>query len=98
MPEVESDGEIALLCHRCGAELTPGEGNFYVVRIVAVADPAPPKISDEDLDRDLDVEIEEILREVAQMGPQELSDQVFRRLTVHLCTPCYRQWIENPTG
>jgi hypothetical protein len=25
-------------------------------------------------------------------------DQVYRRLVLYLCAPCYRVWIENPTG
>jgi hypothetical protein len=29
---------------------------------------------------------------------QEALDQVYRRLVIHLCGPCYRNWIENPTG
>jgi hypothetical protein len=40
-----SDGifehQSPLLCARCGVELTPGKGDFYVVRIEAVADPTP---------------------------------------------------------
>ena len=32
------------------------------------------------------------------LSEQELIDQVYRRLTIHLCEPCYRQWIENPAG
>jgi hypothetical protein len=31
------------------------------------------------------------------MSERELMDQVFRRLTIHLCGTCYRQWIEDPT-
>lgn len=98
MPGVESEESISLFCHRCGATLTPGEGNFYVVRILAVADPTPPCISEEDLAADIDAEIEQILEQAGQMDERELTDQVFRRLTIHLCGPCYRQWIEDPTG
>lgn len=36
-----------LLCARCGAELTPGTGDFYVVRIEALADPTPPHFSED---------------------------------------------------
>jgi len=25
-------------------------------------------------------------------------DQVYRRLVLYLCGPCYREWIEKPTG
>ena len=86
-----------LLCHRCGAELTPGRGDFYVVRIEAFADPTPPDISAEDLEgRDLDEEMAALLEEMRSMSERELMDGVYRKLTIHLCGPCYRQWIENP--
>jgi hypothetical protein len=29
---------------------------------------------------------------------QEAMDQVYRRVTVYLCGPCYRRWIENPVA
>ncbi|KPK82830.1 MAG: hypothetical protein AMJ81_09140 [Phycisphaerae bacterium SM23_33] len=95
---MERDERVCLLCHRCGAELTPGEGNFYIVRILAVADPTPPAISEADLQTDISAEIDRILNQVQDMSEQELTEQIFRRLTIHLCTPCYRQWIENPAG
>ena len=28
---------------------------------------------------------------------QELMDQVYRRLVMLLCRPCYESWIEDPT-
>ena len=30
-----------------------------------------------------------------QKQPQEAMDEVHRRLTIHLCRPCYRGWIES---
>jgi len=85
------------LCHRCGVALTPGEGNFYVVRIEAFADPTPP-----DLDRlpeeNPAEEMERLIEQCRNLSEQELLDQVRRQLTVHLCGPCFRQWIEDPTG
>ena len=90
--------DMPLLCHRCGAELTPGEGNFYVVNIEAVADPTPPNISPGDLYADMDAEIRKILEQVRNMPESELRDQVYRRLTIHLCGSCYADWIEDPAG
>jgi ribosomal protein L40E len=87
-----------LLCHRCGAELTPGEGNFHVVRIEAVADPSPPNITEEDLQADFSEAIERILDELRDVPEQELMDQVYRRMTIHLCSRCYATWIEDPAG
>ena len=91
--------EIVLLCHRCGAELTPGEGSFYVVRIEAFADPTPPNISEADLEKaDLDELMEQAIEQLRGMSEQEIMDQVYRRLTIHLCGRCYGDWIENPAG
>jgi hypothetical protein len=90
--------EIDLVCHRCGADLTPGEGNFYVVRIEAFADPTPPTITDADLTADIDEEIQRAIDELRGLSETEIMDQVYRKMTLHLCGRCYRQWIEDPTG
>jgi len=85
-----------LLCARCGAELTPGKGSFYVVRIEALADPTPPSFSEDDLQRDPRAEIERLIDAMRDLSEQELLNQVYRRLILYLCGPCYRQWIEEP--
>jgi hypothetical protein len=66
--------------------------------IEAVADPAPPVGSAELLASDLRRQIEELLAQLQGISEQEAMDQVYRRLTFYLCGPCYRGWIENPTG
>ena len=89
---------ISVLCHRCGAELTPGKGNFYVVCIEAFADPSPPIISAEDLARDRRLEMQRLIRRLMDKSEQELMDQVYRRLVIHLCGRYYPDWIERPAG
>jgi hypothetical protein len=79
-------------------ELMPGEGNFYVVRIEAIADPTPPMMTRDDFRKDIRQEINQVLSRMEQMTERELMDQVHRGLTLHLCGPCYNLWIENPTG
>jgi hypothetical protein len=85
-----------LLCARCGTELTPGKGNFYVVQIEALADPTPPSFSEDDLLHDPRAEIERLIEQMRESSERELLDQVYRRLILYLCGPCYRQWIEDP--
>lgn len=85
-----------LLCARCGVELRPGSGDFYVVRIEALADPTPPSFTEEDLLHDPRAEIERLIEQMRGVSEQELVDQVYRRLILYLCGPCYRQWIEDP--
>jgi len=98
MDEFDATDEMPLYCDRCAAPLEPGTGNFYVVRIEAFADPTPPSFSDDDLKRDPKQEIQRLLDQMRDLSPLEAMDQVYRRLTLTLCGPCYRQWIENPTG
>ncbi len=88
-----------LICHRCGRELVPGEGNFYVVKIVTYAESTAPSLSDADAmsQHEIARQIEQIIREMDSMTRQDLMDQVYRRMTIHLCGQCYRTWIENPT-
>jgi hypothetical protein len=89
--------EPPLFCDRCCVELHLGRGDFYVVKIEAVADPTPPEFTEEDLRRDHRREMEQLLAQVEEMSEREAMDQVFRRLTVFLCNRCYQDWIENPT-
>jgi hypothetical protein len=98
MAEHDANDGLPLCCDRCSALLTPGEGSFYVVRIEAFADPSPPNFTVDDLLRDPKARLQELLDQMRDLSPQEAMDQVYRRLTLYLCGPCYRQWIENPTG
>ena len=90
--------QLSRLCARCSIELKPGTGNFYVVQIEALADPAPPSFSNEDLRHDPRAEIERLIEQMRASSEQELLDQVYRRRVIYLCGPCYRQWIEDPVG
>ncbi len=90
--------EPPIFCNRCLTHLTPGEGDFHVVRIEAFADPTPPGFSDEDLETDARQEIEKLIAAMENMSEREAMDQVHRRLTIYMCGPCYRQWIEDPTA
>ena len=85
----------SLVCQRCGAALRTGEGSFYVVRVEAFADPSPPIEVSVPLDAQ---SVDELLRDVANSSPQELMDQVYRRLEFKLCASCYSGWIERPAG
>ena len=87
-----------LTCARCALALTPGEGNFYLVRIVAVADPSPPRFTEEDLAGDVESEVESLLARVRGKSEEELMDQVYRREILYLCTPCYLRWIARPVA
>ncbi|MGO8745833.1 MAG: hypothetical protein ACLQNE_07570 [Thermoguttaceae bacterium] len=96
MNEHDPSDDRPLLCARCAVELKPGTGDFYVVRIEALADPSPPRFCEEDLKRDPRAEIEQLIEQMRDLSEQEIVDHVYRRLLVYLCSPCYRKWIEDP--
>ncbi len=85
-----------IFCHRCGVELHPGSGDFYRVRIEAVADPFGPVIEDKGPGHDFRAEIDRLIEQMEELSEQEAMDQVYRRVTVYLCAGCYRGWIEHP--
>ena len=93
-----SESQSPLFCDRCSKQLHPGDGDFYVVRIEAFADPTPPSFSLDDLQRNHRQEIAQLCSQLDDFSEQELKDQVYRRLTLFLCGSCYAGWIENPTG
>jgi len=75
-----------------------GGALFYVVRIESFPLPEAPRLSEEELGRDFSELLAELLEEMRGLSSRELMDQVYRRMTLHLCPSCYARWIEDPTG
>jgi len=92
------DASMPLFCQRCSVELTPGRGDYYVVKVEAFAEAGPVVITDEDLAKDHGKEMGEILEKMEGMSGREAMDSVYRRLSFYLCRACYRAWIERPAG
>jgi hypothetical protein len=98
MTDHEEPHFAPLFCDRCQLQLEPGRGDFYVVRIEAMADPSPPALTEEDHKIDYRAEIARLIEQLRDVSPQEAMDQVYREVTIYLCGRCYRGWIENPVG
>ena len=89
-----------VFCDRCLKQLTPGRGEFFEVRIEAVADPSPPDLDAElaKTPQQLHQQYEELLEQLRKLSPAEAQDQVYRRVWLTLCNGCYQEWIEDPAG
>jgi hypothetical protein len=68
------------------------------VRVEAFVDPTPGELTTADDGASLNEQFAELIRQTQDVPEQELMDQVYRRLTLHLCGRCYGEWIENPAG
>jgi hypothetical protein len=87
---------LALFCARCSEELKPGA--HFVVNIEAFADEAVA-VPDEALTAaQLRSKIEGLIKQLSEVSEREALDQVYCKLTIHLCPDCYGKWIENPAG
>ena len=85
-----------LLCKRCSKEVHPGRGDYYLVRIDAIADPEPPVITEEDLELEVAAEIDRLIRLMKGLSERQLEHQVHRQKAIYLCVPCFKRWIEDP--
>jgi hypothetical protein len=85
-------------CRRCRRKLVPGRGDCYAVSIIAIADPAPPVFTDQELSLDVEHEIQQLLAQLRTLDEKQAQDQVYRRVVFYLCAGCYFKWIANPTG
>jgi hypothetical protein len=87
----------ALVCARCSKPLVPGRGDFYLVRIDAVADPSAPEMEPLD-EEEIARRIDALLKRLAGISHEEAMKQVIEHKTIYLCSTCYPVWIENPVG
>lgn len=94
---MSEQGEDILFCARCSRELQPGAGDFFEIRISAVADPYPPVLEDCDAN-ELRKQIEQTLAQLSGTSSREAVESVAVQRVFQLCNLCYAQWIENPAG
>ena len=79
-------------------QLAVGRGEFFLVKIEALADPTPPVFDEEALRECQREDLRELVGQLDGLSERESMDQVHRNLTLYLCNACYRTWIENPAS
>ena len=87
----------SLLCARCNRELQPGRGDFFEVRILAVADPYPPILEARE-PAELRRDIARTVKDLCEVSSREATEEVALQRIIHLCNRCFKQWIEAPAG
>jgi hypothetical protein len=56
------------------------------------------QISLSDLQRDYEDEIKKLVKEMENMDPKRLEEDVFKNFTFDLCRRCQQQYIKDPLG
>lgn len=88
--------ESSLVCNMCGKTLLLEEDVRYIVRIQVFAAPDPMEISDDDLARDLEREMQQVIKSAEGKSARELEDEVYREFLFHLCPACQKIYLRHP--
>lgn len=86
------------LCERCLVEIVEGQGEFFEVRVEAVADPSPPVLDEVREIEDIQREYAELIEQLKHTSALDANNQVYRRRVWTLCNECLEAWLEDPFG
>lgn len=89
----------AATCDRCGKVLL-ADPVRYVARIELFAAYDPPEVTARDLERDLEAEMRELIKQVEESGAsaEELERSVYEELRLDLCDECRWEFAADPFG
>jgi len=84
-----------LTCDRCGKALLVDEPLRYVVKVEVYAAYDPLEVTRREIEgRDLDGEIQRLLREIADRDARELEREVYERRDLDLCPSCRQGFLD----
>jgi hypothetical protein len=86
---------LLLNCDACGAEVHAGRGDYYAVSIVAVADPMPPVVTEEEREADVSREIRRLLERLEGREAEDLLSEVVEEVVLRLCLRCFEEWMSG---
>lgn len=87
-----------LTCDLCGNGLYHDVDVRYEVRIEVKAAYDVLEITRDDLEKDHDAEIDELLASAGSMTEEELEAQVYKKFLFDLCATCQRKYLRDPLG
>jgi hypothetical protein len=86
-------------CDLCGCDLL-GADVRYVVKIEVYAAYDVQEITQEDLDRDIEGEMKDLISAIEEgtLDDEELQETVYKDITFDLCAECQRRFLDSPLG
>ncbi len=86
-----------IICDRCGRDLL-GQDIRYTMRMEIKSAYDVMEITSNDLCRDIDREIRNLVNQLDNMDTREAEDQVYAEINFDLCISCQRDILKNPLG
>jgi hypothetical protein len=83
-------------CDLCGQSLLGKNQVRYELRIEVKAAYGPLEITEEDLAKDLSLEIAKMLQQLEGMSEEEAQNEVYREFEFDLCAACQRRYVKEP--
>lgn len=84
-------------CDKCGDRIERNDLRYVLkMNIFAAYDKLEIEISD--LTKDYENEIEKLVKEMEQMDPKQLEEDVFKQMSFDLCRKCQQSFIRDPLG
>jgi hypothetical protein len=87
---------IHFTCDLCGKTLSGDEETRYVVKIEVYAAYDPMEIGADDIEKDHNDEIEELLEEMEGFDAEQLESQVYKTFRFDLCAHCHEAYLKDP--
>jgi len=85
-----------LTCDCCDAGLLLDADVRYVVKIEGFAAYDPLELTQVDLERDLETEMQRTIEQLEAIGADAAQSQVHRAFSFDLCSSCWRRYAKNP--
>jgi len=85
------------LCEMCGRIVSRPEITFRM-KIELFADPAPPDITEEDLERDFKEEMRRLIEQLESVDVREAEEEVYESYLFTLCGGCRKRahrWLRD---
>ncbi|MEW6025823.1 MAG: hypothetical protein AB1599_00810 [Planctomycetota bacterium] len=84
------------ICDRCEKGLLLGEDVRYEMTVEIKSAYDPMEITGEDLKKDFNDEILELLNKMKHKTQEELEDQVYKLFKFDLCMECQKRILKDP--
>lgn len=81
-------------CDRCGDVMRPG--GYYDVTLEVKSDRGPLEITRDDLRRDTQAEIDDLVEQLKDVDPATLEADVYKLMKFRICRGCQQVLLHDP--